>query len=567
MLFGRYLLKERIAQGGMAQVYRAILASDTGFEKQVALKRIRRDLSDDADFVGRFIDEARIASTLNHANIVQVFDFGQVDGDYFLAMEYVDGCDLGSLLDACAAHRQPLPLPTALYIGACVARGLGAAHQRRNAHGQSCPVVHRDISPQNVLISRLGEVKVADFGIAMAADKEQRTKTGMILGKVRYMAPEQAQGASIDQRVDVFSCGAVLYEMLCGRPAFDGRSPQEILHQVIAGQIPAPSALNPELPPEVDDIVGQAMARQLDRRFADGGQLARELGRLLHVITPEYSAEDLAALVQRTVPATNSPIATAPTLAAPALGAAAQTGSEAITQPASPPPERVSTADTTVVDQPRSTPSTELGIAPSHVPPAAQAPSSSPDGVNKVVVGSADAIAAPARSLEHPQTVESSLAPIPQRSISLSGHPEQTAAQRAQRKRSSWIGVFLLVLCAVTGLTTGYLARRFADGSSAQRLVAGEPRSSPNFRVTLTEKPKQQSGHLTFELRITDRAGTPLAPGQPTLRIRCDDRPAQLPAFVHRQHASGYLVAVGSPCKAATVAIGSTPDLFALNAR
>jgi eukaryotic-like serine/threonine-protein kinase len=300
--FGRYLLLEELAQGGMARVYRAVLREASGFEKTVALKRILRELGEDPEFVTRFTDEARIASTLNHSNIVQVFDFGQVDGEYYLAMELVDGPDLGTLIGACRQQEQPIPIPTALFIAAEMARGLGAAHARRDERGQRTPVVHRDVSPQNLLLSRSGEAKLVDFGIAKAAEQAIRTRTGLIMGKCHYMAPEQATGKTVDSRADIFSAGCVLFQLLTGSPPFSGRQPKEVLSQVISAPIAAPSDDNPDVPPELDEIVGRCLDRDVDARYPDGASLARDLETLLHRITPDFSRDDLAQFIATIVP-------------------------------------------------------------------------------------------------------------------------------------------------------------------------------------------------------------------------------------------------------------------------
>lgn len=300
--FGRYLLVEELAAGGMGQVYRAMLRGGPGFEKEVALKRVLRELGEDDEFVMRFGDEARIASTLSHGNIVQVFDFGEHEGEFYLAMEFVDGPDLGTLLQAAHQAQQPIPRPAALYIAAEFCRGLAAAHQRRDARGEPTPVVHRDVSPQNVIVSRAGEVKVTDFGIAKAADNALRTKTGMLMGKVRYMAPEQARAEGVDARADVFAAGCVLFEMLAGRPLFDGPTPESVLLAVVQSPIPRVSEVATNVPDGLDAILERALDRDREHRYADGAAFARDLERLLHVVAPAYSRDDLAALVRALVP-------------------------------------------------------------------------------------------------------------------------------------------------------------------------------------------------------------------------------------------------------------------------
>jgi len=297
--FGRYTLTGLLAEGGMARVYHAVLRDESGFEKPLAIKCMHARLGEDPEFVSRFVDEARIASTLNHSNIVQVFDFGKGAGErYYLAMELVQGPDLGALLDRLQAAGRPLPIPAALYIAAGTLRGLGAAHRRLDRDGAPAPVVHRDMSPQNILISLSGEVKVADFGIAKAAGKLVQTEAGTVMGKFFYMSPEQCQGQSVDARADIFSTGCVMFEMLTGRSLWRGGSPVEIMRQVIQAPIPPLQSVNPAVPEELGAILSRALNRDPQRRYADGNEMARELERLLHRLAPGYSRDDLADLVR-----------------------------------------------------------------------------------------------------------------------------------------------------------------------------------------------------------------------------------------------------------------------------
>ena len=314
--FGRYLLTGMLAQGGMAQVHHALLRDESGFEKPLAIKCMRRELSQDPEFVRRFADEARIASTLGHSNIVQVFDFGQVEGQYFLAMELIQGPDLGALLDRLAKAGRSMPVPAVLHVAAGALRGLGAAHGRVDAAGNAAPVVHRDMSPQNILISLTGEVKVADFGIAKAASNLVQTRAGIVMGKFFYMAPEQAMGLPVDPRSDIFSMGAVLYEMLSGRPLWGGTSPDELVRQVISAPMPGLSHLGGPDAPELGRILKRVLSREPLERPEDGNTLARELERLLHRLSPGYSRDDLADLVRQVEgapdPARADPVGAAP---------------------------------------------------------------------------------------------------------------------------------------------------------------------------------------------------------------------------------------------------------------
>ena len=218
-IFGRYELLDRIAVGGMAEVYRAIAKGAVGFERTVAVKRILPGYSQDREFVAMFIDEAKIACELAHGNICQIYDLGEVDNRYFISMEYIDGRDVRCILEELMKQKLPpkIPAPLAAYIAAEACTGLDYAHRKLDKSGRPMGIVHRDISPSNLLVSFEGEVKVGDFGIAKAAEKLSRTRTGTIKGKYNYLAPEAVRGLGVDNRSDIFGMGAVLYEMLIGK--------------------------------------------------------------------------------------------------------------------------------------------------------------------------------------------------------------------------------------------------------------------------------------------------------------------------------------------------------------
>lgn len=250
--FGPYTLVRRIAVGGMAEVYVAVARGVGGFEKLVALKLIHPEHSEDDSFVRMLIDEAKLTVMLTHANIAQTFDLGCVDRRYFMVLEYVDGADLARLLDSMIAHRRPMPVEAALFITNRIAQALDYAHRKTDPMGRSLRVIHRDVSPQNILVSREGDVKLTDFGIAKAALRTSETEVGVIKGKYCYMSPEQAWADPIDHRSDIFSAGAVLYELITGRMLF---SPDDNLPQLLervrrADYVPA-STYRPDLPSEV----------------------------------------------------------------------------------------------------------------------------------------------------------------------------------------------------------------------------------------------------------------------------------------------------------------------------
>jgi serine/threonine protein kinase len=221
--FGQYELLERIASGGMAELFRARRSGVEGFQKIVAIKKILPHIAGNDEFITMFADEAKLAAQLNHPNIVHIFDLGKIEsGGYFIAMEFVEGRDLRAILKSAREIGQPLPVPLSIYIACKIAAALDYAHRRRESDGRELKIVHRDVSPQNILISYEGDIKLCDFGIAKAASKASQTESGALKGKVRYMSPEQAWGKPIDRRSDLFSLGAVLFEMLTEQPLFRG---------------------------------------------------------------------------------------------------------------------------------------------------------------------------------------------------------------------------------------------------------------------------------------------------------------------------------------------------------
>ncbi len=307
--FGRYRLLERLGQGGMAEVFKAKSYGVEGFEKVVVIKRILPELAQSDDFVEMFIHEAKLAVRLSHANIVQVFDLGIAPGTvsggmptpdaYYMAMEYVNGLDLATLLARCRRAQTQIPVEMAVYIAAEVAKGLDHAHRRRDEQNQPLNVVHLDVSPQNVLVSLEGEVKVTDFGIAKARGVlEPRgmedTRNQRLQGKFGYMSPEHAGGESVDARSDLFSLGTVLYEMLAGVNPFTAPTSFETLRRVQAVEYPPVELLRPDCPPELVTILKTAMARDMDARFSDAGRMYEALLAFLYSQGRRFSAHDLA---------------------------------------------------------------------------------------------------------------------------------------------------------------------------------------------------------------------------------------------------------------------------------
>ena len=296
--FGRYTLTERIGLGGMAEIFRATTTGPGGFEMELCIKRILPHCSADADFVRMFIDEARLAARLRHANIVQIIDFDVVDERYYIAMELVEGKDLKTLLATLKEHNQTLGAARAVSIAADIARALHYAHSRRDK-GQALEIVHRDVSPHNVLLSLSGEVKLSDFGIAKAASRLTHTGTGVVKGKVAYMAPEQAMGKASDHRIDQFATGLILYEMLCGERAYQGDSQLEVLQLAMQRKMPSIRERMPELPEVLLAIVERATAADPAQRYPSMYEMEQALRQSLFVLHPSPEQAELAPLMER----------------------------------------------------------------------------------------------------------------------------------------------------------------------------------------------------------------------------------------------------------------------------
>ncbi|MGQ0504332.1 MAG: serine/threonine protein kinase [Myxococcaceae bacterium] len=283
---GKYRVRRKLAEGGMAEIYLCDVQGPEGFEKEIVIKRVRANLMDDPSFVKMFIAEARIASRLNHPNLVQIFDFDKHQDTFYLAMEYVAGCSLWELRKRAKEQMIPMPPTLVAQIGAAVARGLGYAH-RLTEKGQPLGLVHRDVTPHNVLLSFDGAIKLTDFGIAKAGNK--LTSPGMLKGKFAYMSPEQARGEDVDARTDLFALGIVLWEMLTGGRLFDDESDVGVLRAVQETVIAPPARLNPDVPPELDALVVRALLRDKEARFQTAQEMERALTQamLAHAKRPE----------------------------------------------------------------------------------------------------------------------------------------------------------------------------------------------------------------------------------------------------------------------------------------
>ena len=281
--FGKYSLFELIGRGGMAEVYKARIQGPQGFERTFVVKRILPHLSSDPTFIKMFVEEAKLSARLAHPNIVHIFELGAVDGEYFISMEYLRGHDLAETMRAIWKTLGPPRPELVAYIGREACRGLAYAHSLTDENGQALGMVHRDISPSNVMLSYEGAVKLLDFGIAKAlGDAPETTKNGTMKGKYAYMAPEQTEGENVDNRSDIFACGIVLHEVLTGRRLFKGANDVQTIERVRRCEVPRPSLQNPAVPPAMDAVILKALARNPADRWGDAAEMADALDDIVH---------------------------------------------------------------------------------------------------------------------------------------------------------------------------------------------------------------------------------------------------------------------------------------------
>ncbi|MDQ3038151.1 MAG: protein kinase, partial [Myxococcota bacterium] len=300
-MVGRYQLCFELASGGMAKVYLARVGGAAGFDKLVALKRIHPHLSDQHEFLEMFMDEARLASRIDHPNVCTVFDFGHAGREHFIAMEYLLGETLGRLarhVDAeLAASPRWWAIAMRIVVETC--EGLQAAHELRNDEGEPLEVVHRDVTPANVFVTYDGAVKVVDFGVARAQERVHQTRAGRVKGQYAYMAPEQATGKPLDRRADVWSLGVLLWELLAGKRLFERDNEAATLMAVVHGEIPPLRDVRPELPADVAALVTRTLSLEPKRRPATARALARELDRCIARLGEPVSKADLGDLMER----------------------------------------------------------------------------------------------------------------------------------------------------------------------------------------------------------------------------------------------------------------------------
>ena len=297
--FGNYWLLDRINVGGMAEVWKAKSFGSNGFERIVAIKRILPNIAEDKEFIEMFVDEAKISVQLTHPNIAQVTDLDKVEDQYYIAMEYIQGKDLRSIFDRLHNSHTPMDISQACFVIMKVCEGLDYAHNKKDNQGQRIGIIHRDVSPQNILVSFEGDVKIIDFGIAKAAGKASQTQAGILKGKFGYMSPEQVRGMKLDHRSDIFSLGIILYELLTNERLFQGESDFSTLEKVRNAEILPPTAYNRAIPMQLEQIMLKALAKEVEERYESALDLHEELQAFMFANGWFYSRKDLADWMKR----------------------------------------------------------------------------------------------------------------------------------------------------------------------------------------------------------------------------------------------------------------------------
>ncbi|MBN1115502.1 MAG: serine/threonine protein kinase, partial [Oligoflexia bacterium] len=297
--FGEYYLLDKIAVGGMAEIWRAKTIGMEGFERVVAIKCILPSYTQNPEFNAMFVDEARIASTLNHSNIVRITNFGVIDDKYYHEMEFVDGRNMRQVLQKCQSARAGLPIDSSCYIISEILKGLHYAHMKYDpVTNQSLNIIHRDMSPQNIMVSFEGEVKIIDWGIAKAKGKMEETRAGILKGKFGYMSPEQANGDTLDKRTDIFSVSTVFYEMLTGERLFLSDNELNTLKKIQQCNFPPPSRIEPGIDKELESIVLKGLEKDRNKRYQQSIEMHEALVHYLYKHYPSYTCSKLAKYIK-----------------------------------------------------------------------------------------------------------------------------------------------------------------------------------------------------------------------------------------------------------------------------
>ena len=296
--FGKYTLLDKIGSGGMAEIWRASLSTVDGFEKILVVKKILPRYAHDRGFITMFIHEAKVCSGLQHANVVQIYELGEEEGEYFIAMEYVQGYDLFKVLSQATKRRMAPPMGLCLYVASQLCKALGYAHSATDLQGNPLNIIHRDVSPSNVLLSKDGEVKLTDFGVARAGTGDDRAGSEQLKGKLGYMSPEQVTGKPIDRRSDLFSLGIVLYEMMTLKRLFLARADMDTLNNIRGADIESRLAMHPEIPPAVAEIIRRSLSRNVDSRYQTAHALEDDISRYLFDERVRVTSQDLGRFLR-----------------------------------------------------------------------------------------------------------------------------------------------------------------------------------------------------------------------------------------------------------------------------
>ncbi|MGH7298030.1 MAG: serine/threonine protein kinase, partial [Polyangiaceae bacterium] len=293
----RYRVVEKLESGGMAEVFRAESEGLQGFRKQVAIKRVLPHLSSKKKFISMFLDEARLSAQLSHSNCVQVFDIGVGDNAFFIVMEFVDGANLKAIIEHIKKTGRDFPVEAAVYISLELCKGLAYAHELTDNNGVALHIVHRDMSPPNVLVTKNGEVKIVDFGLAKANSQLEKSEPGIINGKFSYLSPEAAMGQEVDARTDVFAVGIILWELLAGQRLFLGDTDFQTVKKVQAASVPSISTINRKVPQELEKIINRSLARDPQQRYTTARDLGMDLSKFLFKYGVPVSTFDISSLV------------------------------------------------------------------------------------------------------------------------------------------------------------------------------------------------------------------------------------------------------------------------------
>jgi serine/threonine protein kinase len=297
-IFGNYVIIEKIATAGMAEIFLAKRRGIEGFEKLVVIKKILSHLSSDKEFIDMFIDEAKIAAQLSHPNIIYIEELGKIGESYYIAMEYVSGKNLAQILNIYRRLNKNIPLDITLYITTKICSALDYAHKKKDKDGREMKIIHRDVSPSNILISEEGEVKLTDFGIARATSQIHITDIRLLKGKISYMSPEQAQGKEVDKRIDIYALGIVFYEMLTNHRVFEGKTDLETLEKVKEGKVLPPRKFNPQIPLEIERIVLKALQKSVNKRYQNAYLMWHDLEKFIYQHHLNRTNVDLANFME-----------------------------------------------------------------------------------------------------------------------------------------------------------------------------------------------------------------------------------------------------------------------------